>query len=113
MQNILQCICQDRNQPSYKVLLNTSPSSLYNALKCASETIYRFTLGFFFFNALLRGESLSMPQPYYGMEHKHLPPKWNKNKIPLVSNLVKRVTKPKEGKLNDSFTFITYTSKLS
>ena len=45
MQNILQCICQESNQQSYKVLFNMSPSSLYNTLKSASEAICRFTYG--------------------------------------------------------------------
>ena len=44
MQNILQCICQDSNQQSYKVLFIMSPSLLYNTLKSASEAIF---LGYF------------------------------------------------------------------
>ena len=37
MQNILQCICQDSNQLSYKVLFNSFSSSLNNALKFDSQ----------------------------------------------------------------------------
>ena len=117
------------------------PSSLYITFKSASEAIFGFSWGIlsFFcrfswgilgflgvFCLMLSWQSLSTPQLNHGRKHKYLLPKWTKHKSPLnliwwwgrpnflTQEMRKMFLAPSRAmKRNDSYTFITHTSKLS